>query len=197
MILTRRTLMYSLAALPLAGAGTAAPRQYKLDPRASSVGFYFNLSGTNQRGTMPVKSANIVIDPDNLQRSAVDVSVDVARAKTNFVFARNAMLDPGVLWAKRFPTIRFVSTRIQLGAGGRISDGARITGNLTIRDVTRPVTLEASLFRTRGSAANDLSRLSIRLRGEISRSAFGAVGYKELVKDPVVLDIRAVIRQVG
>ncbi|MEX0319173.1 MAG: YceI family protein [Ruegeria sp.] len=191
----RRALLLSLAALPLAAPLSAAPVRYRLDQSASSVGFFFTLSGSAQKGTMPIRSADIVIDTANLTRSRADVTLDVARARTNLVFARTAMLGPDVLDARRFPTIRFTSTRVQLGPGGRLSDGARITGDLTVRDVTRPVVLEASLFRRRGSAADDLSELSFRLRGAISRRAFGASGYRDLVRDAVTLDIRAVIRQ--
>lgn len=193
--LTRRATLLSLASLPFATGAKAAPIPYRLDAQVSRVGFRFNLSGANQTGSMPVKSAKIMIDPANLSRSTVDVSVDVARTDTRLMFARDAMLGQDVLWAKRYPTIRFVSTRVQLGPGGRISDGARITGNLTLRGVTRPVTFDAGLYRNRGSARSDLSKLFIRLRGAISRSAFGADGYPSLVRDRVELDIKAVIVQ--
>jgi polyisoprenoid-binding protein YceI len=193
--LSRRSVLLSALSLPFAHPLFAAMRPYTLDSRKSSVGFYFNLSGTSQKGTMPVRSAQIQIDPTDLARSTVDVSVDVTRAKTNFIFVRNAMLGPEVLDAKQFPTIRFASTRIQLGQSGRISDGARIIGDLTVRGVTQPVILEAELYRRRGSASADLSTLDIRLRGQISRKAFGASGYKELVKDTIALDIRAKIQQ--
>lgn len=193
--ITRRDTLFLLAALPFAPEAMAAPTPYRLDARASSVGFRFNLSGANQSGSMPVKSAKIMIDPANLSRSTVDVSVDVARTKTRLMFARDAMLGQDVLWAKRYPTIRFVSTRVQLGSGGRISDGARITGNMTLRGTTQPVTFDAGLYRNRGSNRADLSKLFIRLRGAISRSAFGADGYPSLVRDRVELDIKAVIVQ--
>lgn len=198
--LTRRAMLRGLASLPLLGlsgahAAQAKPTRYTLDTQTSSVGFFFTLSGTAQRGTMPVKRADIIIDPQDLTASTVDVLVDVARARTGLFFATQAMTGAEVLDADRFPTIRFVSTRVQLGAGGRISDGARITGDLTVRGVTRPITLEASLYRRPGSAADDLRQLMIRLRGQISRSVFGASGYSDLVNDAVTLDINATVNQ--
>ncbi|WP_165821504.1 YceI family protein [Falsiruegeria mediterranea] len=200
--LTRRAVLRTLASLPVLGlpcanAALAKPTRYMLDPRASSVGFVFTLSGTAQRGTMPVKRADILIDPQNLTASTVDVLVDVSRAKTGLFFATQAMTGADVLNAARYPDIRFVSTRVQLGASGRISEGARITGDLTVRGVTRPITLEATLYRRPGSRADDLSQLNIRLRGDISRSAFGASGYSDLVTDTVTLDIQATINQTG
>lgn len=199
---TRRAILHGLASLPLLGlpcasAALARPTRYTLDTQASSVAFAFTLSGTDQRGSMPVKHADILIDPQNLAASTVDVLVDVSRAKTGLFFATQAMTGADVLNAARYPDIRFISTRIQLGASGRISEGARITGDLTVRGVTRPVTLEATLYRRPGSDANDLIQLNIRLRASISRSAYGASGYSDLVADTVTLDIQATINQSG
>lgn len=196
---TRRRLVLSAVAAALtgacAGALGAAPTRYRLDTSASRVGFRFVLNGAEQAGTMPVRQAEIVVDPDNLAASRVDVSVDVRGAQTPFGFATRALLAPEVLDADTFPTIRFVSRSVRLGPDGRLSGGAEISGQLTVRGVTRPVTLRADLYRARGSAPDDLSELQIHLGGEISRTAFGATGYPALVQDTVGLDIVAVIRR--
>ncbi|GGH30715.1 Polyisoprenoid-binding protein YceI [Cribrihabitans marinus] len=198
---SRRMVLHALAgaclAPWLATPSAAARRRYRLDPAASRVGFAFTLSGLRQTGTMPVRRADILVDTDRLERSRVDVTLDAARARTALSFAQTAMLGPGVLEVARFPTIRFVSTSIALGSGGRISDGALIRGDLTLRGITRPVALAAALYRPAGSAPDDLSRLDIRLRGAISRSAFGATAHADLVADTVELDIAAGIRATG
>ncbi|MFK7754632.1 MAG: YceI family protein [Sedimentitalea sp.] len=178
-------------ALPL--ALNAAPRRYRLDPGASRVGFRFRLGGILQNGTMPVSAADITIDPRNLAASRVDVTLDAARARTKLVYAAQAMTGPDVLDVRRFPTIRFVSSKVQPGPDGRLSGGAQITGPLTVRDVTRPVIMTAALYRQRGKPVNDLSTLRVQLKGAISRKAFGASGFPGLVTDRVELDILAVI----
>lgn len=194
--LSRRAMVLSLASLPFARAAYARPTRYELDRQNSSVGFSFKLSGAAQHGTMPVKSADIMIDPQDLAASSVDVTVDVTRAKTGLIFVTQAMTGAEVLYAERYPVIRFTSTRVQLGASGRISDGAQIHGQLKVRDVVQPVVLKAEIYRQRGSATADLSQLSVRLSGQISRDTFGASGYKDLVADTVALDIRATVKQV-
>ncbi|MGR3804882.1 YceI family protein [Marinibacterium profundimaris] len=204
---TRRAVLASMLAAPLAAAATstgalllfpraarAAQRRYGLAASASRVGFVFNLGGAPQKGTMPITRADIRIDPDNLANSAVDVSVSVREARTGLIFATDALKSPEVLDAGRHPTIRFVSTRVKLGPGGRISDGAALSGDLTVRGVTKPVTFQASVFRPAGTGAGDLDNLQVRLSGAISRSAFGATGYSDLVDDRITLDIRAAIR---
>ncbi len=197
MTLSRRTLIAGLAALPLAHTANAGSVPYLLDPDGTSVGFTFDLSGVAQSGTMPIQSADIRINPKRLQDSSVTVVLNVASARTKLPFARGPMLSESVLAAKMHPTIRFASTKIQLGPGGRISDGAKITGDLTMRGVTRPVTLKADLYRRPGSTADDLSTLSIRLIGALDRHAFGASGYPDLVDDQVGLNIHAEIIRDG
>ncbi|MEX0306889.1 MAG: YceI family protein [Ruegeria sp.] len=195
--LTRRTLIAGLSVLPLVHTAHAALTPYVLSPARSTVGFTFNLSGATQTGTMPIKSANVLIDTKRLQNSRVDVVLDVTGARTKLPFARGPMLSKSVLNAAQYPTIRFITTRIQLGAAGRISEGATVTGDLTVRGVTRPVTLTANLYRKPGSAADDLNTLSIRLVGALNRNEFGASGYSDLVQQMIGLNIRAeIIRQV-
>ena len=172
----------------------AAPASYNLDTRASKVEFAFVLGGGHQKGTMPVSKAAILVDRDNLAASRVDISLDVSGVRTPLPFVKPALVGPQVLDAARFPTIRFVSTKITLAPDGRLSDGARITGNLTIHGVTRPETFTAGLFRAPGSAPGDLSKLTVNLSGQVSRSAYGATGFSDLVGDVVTLNIKAVIK---
>lgn len=194
MNITRRTALAALAGFISPLSAFASPTLYRLDTRESSVGFRFILNGAEQKGTMPVRSAKILIDPENLAASRVDVSVNVRGARTPYIFATKALIGPSVLNAARFPIIRFISQRITLAPDGRLSGGARITGQLTIRDETRTVTLDANLYRAPGSAPQDLSELQIRLTGLVKRSDFGATGYPNLVRDAVVLDIFALLR---
>lgn len=192
--LNRRTTLAALASLIIARPAFGAVRtRYRLDTKASRVGFRFTLNGAKQIGSMPVRSADIQIAPTDLATSKVDVSVNVAGARTPLIFATRALLGPDVLNATKYPVIRFASDRVELASDGRLSGGARLHGKLTMRGQTRPITLNANLYRAQGSDPSDLSQLQIRLSGQVSRSAFGASGYANLVADTVELDIRAVI----
>ena len=194
--LTRRTALLALAgmaALPALPA-RAVPQRYVLDTKASRVGFTFVLNGIEQAGSMPVRSARIVVDPDNLANTEVDVSVNVRGARTGLIFATQALIGPYVLDAEQFPTIRFVSDTVQLAQDGRLSGGARIAGQLTLRGQTKPMVLQANLYRAQGTEPEDLSELQVRLSGQLSRTAYGASGYPALVRDTVGIDIIAILR---
>jgi polyisoprenoid-binding protein YceI len=187
----RHALMMLASSCSLPTTALAAPTRYQLDLAQSHVGFKFKLNGVAQSGSMPVERANITIDPQNLSASRIDVTVAAARARTGLIFITQAMTGAEVLNTAQFPTIRFVSRRIILGASGRISDGARIGGELTVRGVTKLVTLQAALYRPSGSAPDDLNQLDVVLNGGLNRHDFGASGFPGLVADTVVLDIRA------
>ncbi len=189
---SRRAVLFAALATPaLSLPARAAPRPYTIASGSAQIEFLFDLNGFTQRGTAPLSRADLRIDPDKLTASTADVRADISRAQTGLIFATQAMKSESVLHTDTFREARFRSTRVILGRDGRISDGAALEGQLTLRGVTKPIRLEASLFRPKGSAAGDLSVLDIRLRGAISRAAFGAVGYPKLVTDRVGLDIRA------
>ncbi len=196
-LMSRRDLIASaLCAAFLARPAHAARVPYTLGPNGARITYTFDLMGTATTGTVPVTRADLGVDPQNLTASTADVTADLRRARTGLIFATQALKSAQVLDAARHPFARFRATRVRLGPGGRISNGAEIAGNLTLRGVTRPVTFDAGLFRPPGTAPDDLSRLTVRLRGSLSRTAYGATGYPELVADIVGMDIEADIRAV-
>ncbi len=179
----RRALLFALPALALSPA-LAAPVPYALDAANSLVAFTFTVAGQRLRGTMPVTSAKIALDLTDIGASSVVATLDATRARTGLAIATDAMTGPGVLDVARHPQIAFRSTAIRVaGIAGEID------GDITIRGVTRPVTLDAQLYRRRDT--DDRNSLTIRMSGQISRAAFGASAFADLVADAVTLDILA------
>lgn len=182
-------VMISLIFL-LATPAFAAPEAYRLDAANSVVGFTYMFQGNANQGRMPVKSARMDLDLDNVPQSRVDVTLDVRRAKAGFIFATQTMKGPEVLNTAQYPEIRFRSTSVS----GDLN-GALVNGDLTVRGVTRPVTLKAGLYRQKGTEAGDRSRLIVQLKGSISRAAFGADGFPGFVDDMIDLNIIARIEK--
>jgi len=134
------------------------------------IALAFLLLGVRYSGTMPVSQADVQIDPTRLAASRVDVSVSVADARTGLVLATDALKSVEVLDAARHPEARFVSDRVALAEDGRLSGGATISGRVTLGEETRPLTLNANVFRRPGSAPDDLSQLTVSLSGALNRS---------------------------
>jgi len=176
--------------LMLAPPAVAAPRSYVLEPEDSSVGFETDFGPDRITGTFTVTRADLTVDFDNVANTRVAVTLDTRRATASFPFAAQAMKGPKVLDAETWPEITFLSSAVR-----RAGDGAEVDGALTIRGVTRPVTLQASLYRQRGTAEGDLSQLTIRLTGAVNRIDYGATGWSDMVGEQVRIDILARIRQ--
>lgn len=191
--LTRRSILAGAIAM-IATKSRAAPRPYELIADRSEVKFSFSVNGLMQSGTVPVRTADIRVDTRNLAASTAEVTADVREAKTGLIFITQALQSEDILYAEKYPIVSFTSTAIRLGARGRISEGARIEGHLTLRGITRDVSLDALLSRPAGTPPDDLSVLYVRLSGTLSRRDFGATGYAGMVDDEVRLNIRTEIR---
>lgn len=171
-----------------ASMALAAPQKYRLNNDRSTVEFIFTVDGARQRGKMPVAAADMQIDLGSIADSRVSVTLKASALRTGIIFATQALKAPNMLDTKQHPTITFRSTSIRGTPGA-----ATVTGDLTVRGVTRPVTLQAGLYRQQGSDAQDRDHLTILLTGAISRAAFGLVGYDGIVDDQIGLRILAEI----
>lgn len=180
--------LFGLAPSLAAGRACAAPEDYALDAALSSVRFSYEFDGREVTGRMPVSTAQMSLDLDNLPASRIEVTLDASAARAGFFFATQAMRGPQLLDAAHHPLIRFRSTQIR----GDMR-GATVTGALTLRGITRPMTLSAVLGRQPGSAPTDRSRLVVLLTGTIDRREFGASGYIGLVGPEIALRILAYI----
>ncbi|NNF25146.1 MAG: YceI family protein [Rhodobacteraceae bacterium] len=181
----------ALVALCLSAvAALAGPERYLLDAEKSKVGFAVPFGPDRIRGTFPVREADIVLDFERASNSTVSVVLDVGQAQANFPFATQAMRGPKVLAADTHPDITFVSRSVAAQDGGAI-----VSGDITIRGVTRPIDLRADVFRPKGTELGDRAVLSVVLSGNVARSDFGATGWADLVGDTVTLDIRVQVNQ--
>jgi polyisoprenoid-binding protein YceI len=182
----RRLIALVLSLAFLALPAQADPELYRLDKPNSVVAFDYSFSGEPRTGRMAVDNAQITVDLDNVSASRVNVALDVSRADAGFAFATQAMRGPEVLDAARYPQILFRSTEIR----GSLQNAA-VAGLLTIRDVTRPVTLRAKLGRVPGTAPTARDQLIVYLEGSVSRAAFGATGFAGYVGDTISIRIAA------
>ncbi|NIZ15451.1 YceI family protein [Phaeobacter sp. HF9A] len=180
-----------MAGLLFAQGAQAAPAAFRLDAQDSVVGFTYYLGGKATQGQMPVSAAELSLDLENIAASRIDVTLSPDHARAGFVIATEALKSASVLDARHYPDIRFVARRIT----GTLN-GAEVTGDLTLRGVTKPVTLNAQLYRQRGTDVGELDHLAILLTGSLDRMAFGAEGYADLVGPQIDLRILAQVDRV-
>jgi polyisoprenoid-binding protein YceI len=114
---------------------------YKIDTAHSLIEFAVkHMMVATVKGRFSTFDGTIVVDEQDPARSSVEVTIDAASIDTREPQRDNHLRSPDFLDVEKFPHITFRSTQVE-----RIDDQRlRIHGNLTIRDVTRPVALEAT-----------------------------------------------------
>lgn len=134
----------ALAALALTAAIAAAePTSFVLDRAHSEVGFNVRHFFTQVHGRFNDYDAAISYDPKNLAASTVSATIRDSSIFTG-VDRRDAHLrTQDFFWADKYPTITFKSTKV---LPGKDDKHFQVQGDLTIRDVTKPVTLDTEFL---------------------------------------------------
>ncbi|WP_118184255.1 YceI family protein [Paraburkholderia phosphatilytica] len=161
---------------------------YQMDAHHWSIVFdvdHFHYS----RFTMRFDKATAQLDwhPGGLDASSVNATIDAASVDTNVPALDTMVKGSDMFDATRNPEIRFVSTGFE-----RTSDAqGKLTGNLTIRGSTQPVTLDVTF---NGYGKNPLTKqdtLGFSADGHFSRSKFGLTTWFPAVGDDVHVRIQA------
>ncbi|HSJ27161.1 MAG TPA: YceI family protein [Acidimicrobiia bacterium] len=113
---------------------------WALDPSHTRIGFVArHLMTAKVRGTFEGFSGTIDVAED-LTQSTVDVTIDTTSVNTNSEDRDNHLRSGDFFDAEAHPTMRFRSTEINQLDDGRFE----VAGDLTIRDITKPVTLDTT-----------------------------------------------------
>ncbi len=125
-----------------AATGTSAslkPTQWQIDPAHSAAHFKVrHLMVSNMRGEFGKLKGNVVLDPSDLTKSAIEVSVETATIDTREPQRDEHLRSADFLDVANHPAMTFQSKRIAVGGEGEF----KLTGDLTIRGVTREVTFD-------------------------------------------------------
>jgi polyisoprenoid-binding protein YceI len=149
-------------------AHTQTQTTWKLDPSHTTVEFVAkHMMITTVRGRFAEFEGTIVADEENFGDSSVEVTFKTASIDSG-VEQRDAHLrSADFLDAETYPEVTFRSTRVE---GSK--EKFRVTGDLTIRDVTRPITLDAT-FEGTGKDPWGGTRSSFSASGKFDRRDFG------------------------
>ena len=184
MIRPIRTLVLAISALALAAAAaTAAPVAYKIDRGHSEVGFKVRHFFSKTPGRFSDFSGVIMLDEKNPAASSVDVTIQTTSIQTNNERRDNHLRGDDFFNAEKFPVITFKSTKITTVEGNKY----KVDGNLTIRDVTKPVTLDAELVGM-GALGAMGSRAGFQATTSINRKDYGVLWNKTLDNGGTMLD---------
>ena len=86
----------------------------------------------------------------------------------------------------RYPHARFTSTRVEKGPAG---DRLKVTGNLTLRNVTRPLILEVRVLKHGDNPRTQIATVGFIATGKLKRSDFGLGAFVPQVGDEITLQV--------
>ncbi|MCU0754943.1 MAG: YceI family protein [Xanthomonadales bacterium] len=185
MRLNRLFLSAAVAAL-IATPALAEPLSYSFDKVHTQVhASVSHLGFSNSTARFHVKDGSFTFDPADLANAKVDVTI----AADSIDLGDKTWKDhlSGAKWFDfaGFPEIRFVSTKVEPGAGKSF----KIHGELTLKGVTQPVTLDATL---NGNGPHPFSKkpaAGFSATASFKRSDFGMAEYVPAVGDEVTVRI--------
>src|SRR5690242_14089907 len=153
---------------PYAGLTIPAPGTFSIDPAHTRVGFVArHLMVSKVRGSFSDVSGEITIAGNPLE-SSVEVHMPAASIETGVVDRDNHLRSGDFLEAEKYPEVVFRSTGLTQPNG----EDFKLTGELTIRDVTREVTLDVEF---QGVAVSPWGQevIGFSATAEIDREEFG------------------------
>jgi polyisoprenoid-binding protein YceI len=134
---------------------------YTIDPSHSRIGFVArHAMVTKVRGSFNEFEATIDVDTDDITRSSARVAIKGASIDTRNEQRDGHLRSNDFLDIENHPEITFTSTDVQwLG-----EDVVRVTGDLTIKGTTRPVTID---FTYEGAAVDPFGNLRVGFEGSV------------------------------
>ena len=146
-----------------------AAQNWQIDHAHSDIFFTVrHMVITKVRGRFAKWDGKLVLDEQTPSNSHVEVSIDAASINTNEEKRDGHLRSADFLDAEKFPKLTFKSTKVE-GSGERL----KVTGDLTIRGVTKSVTLDVEQL---GKAKDPWGNNKIAFNGKVSinREDFGA-----------------------
>lgn len=177
-------------------AASAWGAEYVIDGAHSNAGFTArHMMVTNVQGRFAKLTGKINYDPKNLAASKVEATIDATSIDTQQAKRDDHLRSADFFDVAKYPTITFRSTKWQPAGGGKL----KVTGDLTIHGVTRPVTLDmtapapevkgvAGGFVTGATATTKINRKDFGLTWSKLMDTGGAVVGDEI---SITLDIEA------
>jgi polyisoprenoid-binding protein YceI len=132
----------ALALLSFATAASAAPLTFEIDKVHSQVGFSIRHFFSKVPGQFKDFSGTVVVDEKDPPASSVEVTIQTASISTGNDRRDAHLRSPDFFAADSFPALTFKSTKV--APAGK--DRYQVTGNLTMRGVTRPVVLDVEFL---------------------------------------------------
>lgn len=164
---------------------------YQIDPKHSAVHFQVrHMTIALVRGSFGALSGTVDYDPANPEASKVDVSIAVNSVQTLDPDRNGHLQSPDIFDAAAHPSVTFKSTKVT-----KNGNGLKVDGDLTLRGVTKPASLDVSQISDEVTDPWTLKRRAAVASATINRGDYGMgwnmelPGVGKMVSDEVELTL--------
>lgn len=180
----RRIAIIMVSAFFLALPAAVPAGTWELDTAHSGVHFKVrHLMVSYVRGDFEKISGRIVYDEKDISRSSADITIEAASISTRVAKRDDHLRSPDFLDAAKYPVITFKSKRVEKAGDGRL----KMTGDLTIRGVTREVVLDVQGPAPPIKDLEGKTRVGGSATTKIDRKDFGLTWNKAIESGGVVV----------
>lgn len=182
--LTRIAAALALSAAAAAPA-LAAPETFVLDGSHTFPRFSYSHFGYSTQLSSFNKTTGKVVFDKAAKTGAVDIVIDTKSVNTGFDTFNEHIQGEDFLDTAKFPTATFKSTKVVFEG----DKPAKVEGQLTIKGVTKPVTLTVTSFQAMPHPMMKKDAIGANAYTVIKRSEFNAGKYAPYVGDEVRIDV--------
>lgn len=170
MRLSAAALATSVLAAALATSARAEPERYVMDPAHSDILFAVtHLGYSTHYGFFHDFDVDLTFDPESPADSTLSVVVRPAGVDTNAEKLDHHLQTPDFFDTDKFPELTFTATEIEVTG----ENTGKVTGDLTILGVTKPVTLDVTFNKAAPHPASNQPAIGFSATGTVRRSDFG------------------------
>ena len=184
--MTFKAFALGLAMASVATLSMAKPMTYTIDPTHTATVFTWDHFGVSTpSGNFTDIQGKITVDNDKPEKSSVHVTIPLSSINTNVKVLDDHLLKADFFDAEKYPTITFKSTKVET----RDKKNYKITGDLTIKGITKPVVLDAVLNKQAEHPMAKVPAIGFNATTSFDRSAFGVGAYVPNVGDKITVNI--------
>ncbi|RZG67948.1 polyisoprenoid-binding protein [Acinetobacter bouvetii] len=181
-----KALAIGLAVASAATLTVAKPVAYQIDPTHTATVFTWNHFGfSTPSANFSDIQGTINVDNAKPANSSVNVTIPLSSLNTNVKALDEHLKTADFFDAAKYPNITFKSTKVQAISKNKY----KITGNLTVKDVTKPVVLDAVLNKQGVHPMTKTETVGFNATTSFNRSAFGVGAYVPNVGDKITVSI--------
>ncbi|AKF83324.1 Polyisoprenoid-binding protein YceI [Myxococcus fulvus] len=165
-----KTTLKSAIALLVALPSLAFAATWDVDPAHSSAGFTVkHMMVSNVTGSFNIKQGAVNLDEKDVTKSTVEATLDAATVNTGNAKRDEHLKAPDFFDTAKFPTITFKSTKVEKAGEGKL----KVTGNLTMHGVTKPVVLDVTGPSAESKDPWGNTRTGVAATTKLNRKDFG------------------------